>query len=114
MQMLYDDADDTNDDEDSSSYRLHVNRVDSKDGSSDNRFRLIVTWRHLSTRQHEEHCDGGVQRNIDDVVSVRRQTTNVVVHSVETHNVVITVHTSTMSQQTGKSGSRQKETYLQT
>ena len=54
-----------------SSYRLRVNRVNSKDGGSEKRFHLPVTWRHLSARQHEEHGDGSMQCYVDDVVTVR-------------------------------------------
>ena len=68
-----------------------MNRVDSKDGGSEKRFHIPVTWCYLSTRQHEQYGDASMHRNVDDVVSVRRQTSHVVVDSVETQNDAIMV-----------------------
>jgi len=72
-----------------------MNWVDSEDSGSEKRFRLVVSWHRLTRCEHEKHGDSRVQRDIDDVVSVRRETTNVVVHSVATHNDVTLIHTRT-------------------
>jgi len=60
-----------------------VQRVDSEGDASKKRFD-VEAWcarHHLSARHHEQHGDGGMQANVDHVVSARRQTTHHVVQS---------------------------------
>jgi len=71
-------------------YRLDVDRMNSEESASEKWFHVEVSRRHLSTRQHEEHADDRVQGNVDDVVSIRRQTTHQVVHSAAIHNLPVT------------------------
>ena len=67
-----------------------MNGVDGEGDASEKKFHVEGLWHQLSTHRHEEHGNDGVQGNVDDVVSIRRQTTHEVVYSDTIHKLAIT------------------------